>query len=113
MTAVGSETARATISRMDLWVGSRLMAVRHSTMKRSRSNTAMAPFPLGGRLCRGFGAMPLLMKIIGSIKFQHEIAIDRWRITRRVVGADAGWSACDHRSRVGAVEVGDRIAVSP
>src|SRR5947207_4309222 len=40
MTPAGSATARATTSRIDLWVRSALNALRQSSTKRSRSNMA-------------------------------------------------------------------------
>ena len=61
------------------------------------------PALLGG-LRRGFGAVPLLVKIIGvigAIKLQHQIAIDRRRIAGQVVGANAGWEAFDDGVGIG------------
>src|SRR5262249_48188947 len=52
MTEAGSETARATTSRTDLWVGSRLTAARQSAMKRSRSNTVFVPLSVTQLLVR-------------------------------------------------------------
>src|SRR5215471_13617943 len=112
MTAAGVETARATISRTDLCAGSRLTASWQSAMNRSRSNTAAPPIQLCGRFRGGRGAMSFLMKVIGSIEFEHQVAIDSRLVTWRIFGVDTGRHALDHGARIGAVEIGDRIAVS-
>src|SRR6516164_279286 len=113
-TAEGSATARATTSRTDLWVESALTAARQSAINWSTSNIACLPFlSLSGSQHRGLGAMPLVVEIIGSIKLEDQITINRGRIPRRIVTAGACRDGLDHAVRVRAVEIGDRIAVGP
>ena len=64
-----------------------------------------------GRERSGFRAMPLLVKIIGPVEFENEVAVNRGRIARRIVGAGAAREAFDHRICIGAVKEGDRITV--
>src|SRR5439155_16072536 len=59
---------------------------RDFSLPSGKTGVAKARAKLLGRLCRGRGAVALLVEIIGPIEFEDEVAIDRRRIARRIVG---------------------------
>src|SRR6516164_7840811 len=61
---------------------------------------------------RGRGSVALLVKIVGPVEFEHQVAVDCGRVLCRIVGTDTARQAFDDRGRVRAVKIGDRITVS-
>ena len=60
---------------------------------------------------RGRGSVALLVKIVGPVEFEHQVAVDCGRVLCRIVGTDTARQAFDDRGRVRAVKIGDRITV--